>query len=255
MPALIDLPEQWRRYAESRDPCARNKLVLAYSPIVKQVAGSVGAKLPDHVDRADLVSYGFGGLLDAIERFEPARGTNFELYARRRIRGTIYDELRAQDWVPRRVRDAARDITTATSELGAQLKRMPSDAELAAHLETDEEELNASLRRIAEARVVSLDAPTGLAYDDGVQPTLLDMVADPLAADPAAHVQAAALREHVARTIERLPDNDRVVIGLHYTQDLPFASIAEVLGLSASRVSQIHSKAVLQLRALLANGV
>jgi RNA polymerase sigma factor for flagellar operon FliA len=249
----IVLAEQWLRYKRTGDRQVRDQLILAYSPIVKYTAGRIAATMPPHVEVADLVSYGLGGLIDAVERFEPERGIRFETYASQRIRGAIYDEMRAADWVPRAVRTEARDIEAATSYLTTRLQRLPTDTELAERLSLSSDELDASLQRVSDARVVALDQPWSMTRSDGVQPTLRDTLPDNAAADPAASADARDLRERIAVAIEKLPDREQVVLGLRYHQELTFAEIGDILDVSESRVCQLHTKAVLQLGSLLSD--
>jgi RNA polymerase sigma factor for flagellar operon FliA len=247
----IILAEHWRRYKKTGDRKVRDQLILAYSPIVKYVAGRIASRMPAHVDVADLVSYGLGGLIDAVERFEPDRGVKFESFATTRIRGAIFDELRSLDWVPRSVRAEARAIDEATLALSTRFQRMPTDAELGEKLSLDPEQLDASLQRVADANMVALDQPWSAAQADGAQRTLLDTLHDPDAIDPAASADAADLRERIAQAIKNLPEREQVVLGLRYHQDLKFSEIGEILGVSESRICQIHTKAVLQMGALL----
>jgi RNA polymerase sigma factor for flagellar operon FliA len=247
----IVLAERWRRYKRTGDREVRDQLILAYSPIVKYAAGRIAARMPPHVDVADLISYGLGGLIDAVERFDPARGITFEFYAGRRIRGAILDELRSLDWVPRAVRAEARAIEKATVDLSTRLQRMPTDAELAAGLSMDLAQLGASLQRVADARMVTLDQPREVERTDRIQRTLLETLPDPAAVDPAASAAAMDLRRRIGEAIEHLPEQERVILGLRYNRDLKYSEIGEVLGLSVSRICQLHAKAVLQMRALL----
>jgi len=224
---------------------------VAYSPKVKYVAGRIASRMPAHVDVADLVSYGLGGLINAVERFEPARGIKFESYADKRIRGAIFDELRTLDWVPRAVRTEARAIETATTELSTRLQRMPSDAELGAELSMDPAQLSASLQRVADARLVALDQPWRSPTNDEIEPTVLATLPDPTAVDPAASADERDRRERIGQAIGQLPERERVVVGLRYYQDLRFSEIGDVLGVSESRANQLHAKAVIQMRTLL----
>jgi RNA polymerase sigma factor FliA len=251
----IALAEAWRRYKRTGDHNARNKLILAYSPIVKYVAGRMASRMPAHVEMADLISSGLGGLIQAVERFDPERGTKFESYAGARIRGAIFDELRSLDWVPRSVRGEARDIEKATVELSTRLHRMPTDAELAAQMSMEPEELDSSLQRVGDAQVVALDQPWDIGEADGFETTLLQTLPDPDAVDPAASADASELRQRIADAILQLPERDRTVLGLRYHQDMRFSEIGEILGLTESRISQLHAKAVLQVRALLPDGL
>jgi RNA polymerase sigma factor for flagellar operon FliA len=250
-PKTFILAERWRQYERTGDRAVRDQLILAYSPIVKYVAGRVAARMPAHVDIADLVSYGLGGLIEAVERFEPSRGVGFESYAMTRIRGAIIDELRSQDWVPRAVRSEARAITQATADLTTRLQRLPTDAELAAKLSMKPAELDASLQRVVNARTVALDEPAYAGQDGGLQPALVETLADTHADDPDARLDASDLRERIAAAIEHLPDRQQVILGLRYHQELTFSDIGEILGVSESRICQLHGKAVLQVGALL----
>src|SRR6476620_1347258 len=153
----VELRELWRRYKDEGDASARERLVVAYSPMVKFVAGRLGAGLPSHVDDADLISYGLMGLIGAIERFEPDRGIKFETFAMTRIRGAIIDELRSLDWVPRSVRSRAREIEEAQQNLEHELGRAPTDAELAERLKMSEEELQESLLQISNSSILALE--------------------------------------------------------------------------------------------------
>ena len=247
----IVLTETWRRYKRGGHRQARNQLILAYSPMVKYLAGRIGARMPAHVDVADLVSYGLGGLIEAVERFEPARGIRFESYASTRIRGAIIDELRSLDWVPRSIRGEARNIEHATATLSTRLHRMPTDTELAAEMSIDQEELDASLLRVADARMVALDQPWDTGRGDGLETTLLETLRDPDAVDPVENADRADLRERITDAIMHLPERERLVLGLRYHQEMRLAEIGEILGVTESRVSQLHAKAVLQVRALL----
>jgi RNA polymerase sigma factor FliA len=251
MSQSIVLTETWRRYKRTGDRSSRNQLILAYSPMVKYLAGRIVARMPAHVEVADLVSYGLGGLIEAVERFDPARGVKFEAYASTRIRGAIIDELRSLDWVPRSIRGEARKIEEATAELSTSLHRMPTDAELAARMSIDAEELDASLQRVADARVVALDQPWDITGADGGETTLLQTLPDRDAADPAASADRADLRQRMTDAILNLPEREQLVLGLRYHQEMRLAEIGEILGVTESRVSQLHAKAVLQVRALL----
>lgn len=247
----IVLTETWQRYKKTGDQQSRNQLILAYSPIVKYTAGRIASRMPAHVELADLISYGLGGLIKAVERFEPARGVKFESYAGTRIRGAIFDELRSLDWVPRAVRREAREIEMATAKLSGRLHRMPTDVELAADMSIGRAALDAALQRVADARTVALDQPWDMRGADGVETTLLQTLPDPDAADPAASADAADLRARIGDAINYLPEREQLVLGLRYHQELRLAEIGEILGVTPSRISQLHAKAVLQLRALL----
>jgi RNA polymerase sigma factor for flagellar operon FliA len=250
-PQPIVLSEMWRRYKRTGDEAARNQLILAYSPIVKYAAGRVGSRLPSHVEVADLISYGLGGLIDAVGRFDPAHGVKFETYAATRIRGAILDELRSLDWVPRRIRAEARAVEEATARMSTYLHRMPTDVELAAEMSIEQPELDALLQRVGDTRMVALDQPWDIRGVDGHENTLLQTLPDQDAVDPSASLDAKDLRERIADAIQHLPEREQLVLGLRYIQDMRLAEIGDILGVTESRVSQLHAKAVLQVRALL----
>jgi len=244
----VELRDLWRRYKEDGDETARERLVVAYSPMVKFVAGRLGAGLPSHVEDADLISYGLGGLIGAIERFEPERGIKFETFAMTRIRGAIIDELRSLDWVPRSVRSRAREIETAQAKLEHQLQRAPTEAELAGKLGLSEEELQASLLEIANSSVYALDELWTVSDSSGDQVSLLDTIADEGSADPQEALATSEVKDRLTEAIGGLPEREQLVVALYYYENLTLREIGEVLGVTESRVSQLHTKAVMRLK-------
>jgi RNA polymerase sigma factor for flagellar operon FliA len=244
----IELRDLWRRYKSEGDARARERLVLAYSPLVKYVAGRTAAGLPPHVEESDLISYGLGGLVAAIERFDPERKIKFETYAIARIKGAIIDELRSMDWVPRSVRARTREIERAHSKLEHQLHRAPTDAEIADELKIEVEELQESLIAISNSSIVALDELWSVSDSSGDQVSLMDTIEDPGAPDPARALDVGDLKDRIAESIARLPEREKLVIALYYYENLTLREIGEVLGVTESRVSQLHTKAVLRLR-------
>jgi RNA polymerase sigma factor for flagellar operon FliA len=247
----IELKDLWRRYKEDGDPRARERLVLAYSPLVKYVAGRMSTGLPAHVEEADLISYGLLGLISAIERFEPAREIRFETFAITRIKGSIIDELRSLDWVPRSVRAKAREIERANAKLEHQLHRAPTDQEMADVLETSIDDFQASLVRISNSSVVALDELWTVSDSSGDQVSLLDTIQDDDAVDPAQELDLTDMKDRLADAIARLPEREKLVVALYYYENLTLREIGEVLGVTESRVSQLHTKAVLRLKSRL----
>jgi RNA polymerase sigma factor for flagellar operon FliA len=244
----VELRDLWRRYKDDGDASARERLVVAYSPMVKFVAGRLGAGLPSHVDDADLISYGLMGLIGAIERFEPERGIKFETFAMTRIRGAIIDELRSLDWVPRSVRSRAREIEAAQATLEHQLQRAPSEAELAAKLGVSEDELQTSLLEIANSSVYALDELWTVSDSSGDQVSLLDTISDPRAEDPQESLASSEIKDRLTDAIATLPEREQLVVALYYYENLTLREIGEVLGVTESRVSQLHTKAVMRLK-------
>jgi RNA polymerase sigma factor for flagellar operon FliA len=248
-----EIGQLWRRYKQARDHAVRDRLILTYAPLVKYVAGRLGAGLPSHVDESDLVSYGLLGLIDAIERYDPGREIKFETYAIQRIRGAIIDELRSMDWVPRSVRSRARDIEKAIAHLEAQLMRPPTDEEIAGKLGLSIEELDDSLLEISRSSIAALDelwaSPTG----SGDAVALVDTIEDPHSVEPGGEIEKTELKELIGESIASLPEREKLVVTLYYYEELTLREIGEVLGVTESRVSQLHTKAILRLKARLAS--
>jgi RNA polymerase sigma factor for flagellar operon FliA len=246
-----DVYELWRTYRRTKDQALRDRLILNYAPIVKYVAGRLGSGLPAHVDEGDLVSYGLLGLISAIERYDPDRDVKFETYAIARIKGSILDELRALDWVPRSVRSRARQIERAMAELEAKLARAPTDEEVAAKVGITVEELESSLTDISRSSIAALDELWTISGSGGDQVALIDTIEDEHGPEPQRSFAATELREIVADAITSLPEREKLVITLYYYEDLTLREIGEVLGVTESRVSQLHTKAILRLKARL----
>jgi len=242
--------ERWRRYRRTGDRQARDQLIMSYAPIVKYVAGRMAGRMPPHVDLADLMSYGMTGLIHAVERYDPSLGTSFETYANQRVRGAILDQLRSLDWVPRSVREEARRIEEAAATLTVRLQRTPNDAELAAELSITPAALDATLQRVSDSRIVALDEPWGVNRSTGADVTLLETLADHSSVDPADHIDGRDRRERIGRAIKQLSQREQTVLALRYHDDLTLGQIGEVLGVTESRVCQIHAKAALEIRAL-----
>ena len=226
--------------------------MVAYSPLVKYVAGRMSSGLPAHVEEADLISYGLGGLISAIERFDLSREIKFETYAITRIRGAIIDELRTLDWVPRSVRARAREIERANMKLEARFQRAPTDEEMATELDAQRRRLPGERCCRSPTRRSSRSTSCGTCPDaTGDQVSLLDTLPDRGAPDPQQLVDQCELRDRIADAIAALPEREKLVVALYYYENLTLREIGEVLGVTESRVSQLHTKAVLRLRSKL----
>src|SRR3954468_11778199 len=221
----IELRDLWRRYKATEDIQARERLVVAYSPLVKYVSGRMASGLPAHVEEADLISYGLVGLISAIERFDLSREIKFETYAITRIKGAIIDELRSLDWVPRSVRARAREIEKANSKLEHKLQRAPTDEEMAGELDMSVEHFQESLLQISNSTVAALDEMWSVSDSSGDQVSLLDTLQDPEAPAPATAMANADLKDRVADAIDRLPEREKLVVALYYYENLTLREI------------------------------
>ena len=211
----------WLKYRKTGDQGIRDRLILTYAPLVKYVAGRLGSGLPAHVDEGDL-------------------------------KGAIIDELRALDWVPRSVRSRAREIERAMSELEAKLGTAPTDEQIAEKVGITVAELEESLTEIARSSIAALDELWTVSGSDGDQVALIDTIEDHEAPDPQASLSHTEMKEAIADAIARLPEREKLVVTLYYYEELTLREIGEVLGVTESRVSQLHTKAILRLKARLA---
>ncbi len=228
---------------------AKNKLVEAYLPLVEYVSGRLSIGLPSNVSKDDLSSYGIMGLIDAVEKFDLERGLRFETYASWRIRGAILDSLRQGDWVPRSVREKAKRIEEAYGVLEQKYMRTVTDEEVSEYLKVSMEEFRQMLLDVSLTSVFSLEDPVGDEESDSRMAMLIDEKAE--APESAVHKQF--LQDMLARAIERLTEKERTVVSLFYYEELSLSEIAEVMSLSPSRISQLHSKALLRLKGVLAS--
>ena len=263
----------WDDYGRDKTSDARERLILHYSPLVKFVAGRVAAGLPQSIEQSDLVSYGIFGLIDAIDKFDPERGFKFETYAISRIKGAIIDELRSIDWIPRSVRYKAREVEKAYAaletrlfrtpteaevaaelniSLEAQLHRTPSEAEVAAEMGIKLEDLHQIFSQVSFVNVVALDELLNVGGEKGDKLSLVDTLKDTKAEDPVLAFESEETKFLLAKAINTLPEREKIVVTLYYYEGLTLAEIGQVLGVTESRICQMHTKAVLQLRGKLA---
>lgn len=224
---------------------AREQDVLRHLPLVQTVVDRVATHLPSHVDRDDLFHAGVIGLIDALGKFDPGRDNAFSTYAVLRIRGAVIDELRARDWVPRGARERARAYQKAVSELSQLLGRLPKDDELAARLGIDITQLPELESQSTLASQVSLDAPLG---EDGALGDGLTR-RDDETADPARHMEAADRRRLLIKMLETLSEQERLIVKLYYFENLMMKEIAAIVGVTESRICQIHSRVMGVLKA------
>ncbi len=242
----------WEEYKKNGTIEAREALILNFSPLVKYVAGRVAVGLPANIDQSDLVSYGIFGLIDAIEKYELDRHIKFETYAISRIRGAIIDELRAIDWVPRSVRFKAREIEKAYAALENKLKRPPSDPEIAEEMDISLDDLNTIYSQLSNVSLVALDELMSVDGERGDKLSLVETLEDTRTAGPVESLEADEMKEILTTAVNRLPEREKIVITLYYYEGLTLAEIGKVLGVTESRICQMHTKAVLAMRSKIA---
>ncbi|MDN5293821.1 MAG: polymerase sigma factor FliA [Eubacteriales bacterium] len=241
----------WQRFKSAGDQAAREALIVHYAPLVKYVANRIAATLPATVERQDLISYGIFGLIDAIEKFEPERGIRFETYALARIKGAILDGLRAMDWVPYLLRQKARELEEAYASIEARTGRPATDEEVCQVLGLTKKQFYNLLRKASAACLVSLDdLLQGDKHGDN-KTRLLDWIEDSSSPDPIAFLELKEQQRILAEAINRLPEKEKTVIALYYYEGLTLKEIGRVLGVSESRVSQLHTRAILRMRGYL----
>jgi RNA polymerase sigma factor for flagellar operon FliA len=254
-PKPIDrqLEELWHEFKDGGDSAVRERLILHYAPLVKYVAGRVGVGLPPNIEQADLVSYGIFGLIDAIEKFDLSRAIKFETYAISRIKGAIIDELRSIDWIPRSIRSKAREVERAYAGLEARLHRTPTEPEVAEELGISLDDLHAIFGQVSFVNVLALDELLNVNGEKGDKVSLVDTLEDTRAPDPVRAFESQETKHLLAKAINLLPEREKIVVTLYYYEGLTLAEIGQVLGVTESRICQMHTKAVLQLRAKLAD--
>ena len=225
----------------------REEVIIRYSPMIKYVANRIAMRLPPHIEVDDLISVGVLGLMDAITKYDSSRGAKFKTYAEFRVRGAILDELRSLDWVPRSIRQKASAVEKVVRSLESKLKRLPEDEEVAKEMEMSLDQFYRTLDETKSVPVFSLE-DLGIAKESGEQQSLLDCIAGKADADPQTQIRLIELKEIIAKAIDTLPEKERLMVSLYYYEELTMKEIGAVLDITESRVSQIHSKAVLHLR-------
>jgi len=225
----------------------REAVVVEYSPMVKYVANRIAMRLPPHIEVEDLISVGVLGLMDAIEKYDPTRGAKFKTYAEFRVRGAILDELRSMDWVPRSIRQKASQVDAVVQKLQARFGRHPEDEEVAEELGVSLDQFFDTLNETRSMPVLSLD-DLNTVKETGGQQSLLDCLAGKADADPQIQFRLNELKEVISKTIDTLPEKERLVTSLYYYKELTMSEIGVVLNVTESRVSQIHSKTMFRLR-------
>jgi len=248
---MSDLTQLWDEYIQTRSKQAKDKLLVEYAGLVRYTAGRVAINLPASVELGDLMGAGIMGLIKAVEAFDPTRGFKFETFATHKIRGAILDELRSLDWVPRSVRQKSKSLQGAYADLELKLGRMPYDDEVADHLGLSQKDFEDLLLDVAPTTILSLEEALPNRSAEGKSLTLIDTIEDPNETNPLKELGYQEVKRILMETIEQLPEKEKLVIALYHYEELTLREIGEVLNLTESRVSQIHSKAMLKLKARL----
>jgi RNA polymerase sigma factor for flagellar operon FliA len=242
----------WKEYRKTRDPAIRDAFVKQYAPLVKYVAGKVAIGMPQNVEFDDLVGFGVFGLFDAIEKYDPNKHVKFKTYAVTRIRGAIFDELRSIDWVPRSVRQKTREIEATIQRLEATLGRAATDQEIASDLGISLEEFQKNMLKISGTSILSLN-DVWYTGEDNDKVSIADSIESPQSLNPDTIIEKDEIKRVIIEAIQELPEKEKKVLVLYYYEDLTLKEIGQVLEVTESRVSQLHTKAILHLRAKLTN--
>ncbi|MCD6460165.1 FliA/WhiG family RNA polymerase sigma factor [bacterium] len=237
----------WEKYNTVKDKQSKDKLIITYLPLVKYIAGRMAISMPSHIDSDDLISSGVIGLIKAIERYDVNCGTQFETYATTRIKGSILDELRSLDWVPRSVRGRAKLLQKVYTALEEQLGRQPTDEEVANHLEISEKELRDWINYATPTTLISLNTVLN-SGDDDKPLQIIDTIEDLKYKSPLGMSEQKELEGFLSECINDLNPQEKMVVILYYYEGLMLKEIGRILGVSESRVSQVHTKSMLRLK-------
>jgi len=243
----MDEDDLWKKYNKSKSQEIRDYFVIKYAPLIKYVAGKISIALPQSIEFDDLVSYGVFGLIDAISKYDPTRGIKFKTYAMTRIRGAIFDELRSIDWIPRSIRQKAKQIEQVITDLENKLGRTVEYEEIAREMGVSNDEFQVLLNKLSGTSLLSLNDIWYLG-DDNDELSILETLEAPENMNPDVLIEKEEIRDYIIDAIKKLPDKEKKVIVLYYYEDLTLKEIGEVLDVTESRVSQLHTKAIMRLR-------
>ncbi len=232
-------------------PNDAEQLILEHMPLIRYIVNRIAVRLPSHIDLDDLHSTGVIGLMDAIEKYDPEKNCKFKTYAEFRVKGAILDQLRSMDWVPRSVRQKGRKLEQAYSDVEQRVGRAATQEEIADSLGLEIEKLHGLIHQVRGVSLVNLEDIRGNDPDGERTGTYADVLEDPEAPNPFAALKDLESKHVIADTIGTLPDKERLVVSLYYYEDLNMKEIGNILGITESRVCQIHTKAVMRLRSKL----
>lgn len=236
--------ELWKKYSETKDPAIKEQLIIEYADLVKFVAGRLSIYFGSNVEYDDLVGYGVFGLIDAIDKFDLSKKVKFETYASLRIRGAVIDSIREQDWAPRSLRKKGKELEKAYFEIENQLGRSASDQEVAEKLDISIEELNKLLQEVNMSQMISLEDYLEQNHETGFDP--LSMSKD--MNSPEQRMEVVELKDILSDAIDKLPEKERKVVSLYYYEELTLKEISLIMQVSESRISQLHTKAIMRMR-------
>ncbi len=243
--------KKYKEGSKRVDKKTKEKLILEYAPLIKFIAQKIAVRLPSNIEFDDLVSSGVIGLMDAIDKYDPSRDNKFKTYAEFRIRGAILDELRAQDWVPRSVREKAKHLERAHVRLEQKLGRIPTEEEIISELKMSKDEYFSLLNQVKSVSILSLDEAGSFNSSD--RRSILNLLESCKIPSPITQLNLKLVKDVVTKAIESLPEKQRLVLSLYYYEDLNLKEIGDVLEVTESRVSQLHTQAILWLRRKLKN--
>lgn len=251
MSSLSKKLKNLKDYRSTVDPKVKDEIIIEYAPLIKFIAQKIASRLPSNIELDDLISCGVIGLMDAIEKFDPSRDNKFKTYAEFRVRGAILDELRAQDWVPRSIREKAKLVEKTYAKIEAELGRPATDEEMCEELQITQEEFYELLNKSKSVSLLNID--DSATFNRGDKKLMAGLMDDSRATNPYTAVSYKNLREKIKEGIVSLPEKQRLVLSLYYYEDLNLKEIGQVLDVTESRVSQLHTQAIMKLKAKLRN--
>ncbi len=246
MSSLSKKLKNLKDYRSTVDPKTKDEIIIEYAPLIKYIAQKIASRLPSNIELDDLISCGVIGLMDAIEKFDPSRDNKFKTYAEFRVRGAILDELRAQDWVPRSIREKAKMIERSYAKLESELGRPATDEEMCKELGVNQEEFHDLLNKAKSVSLLNID--DSATFNRGDKKLIAGLMEDSRAANPFTAVSYKNSRDKIKEGIQSLPEKQRLVLSLYYYEDLNLKEIGQVLDVTESRVSQLHTQAIMKLK-------
>lgn len=248
-----DIDKLWAQYViDKTNKETRDRIIVQYIYLIKYVVGRLRMNLPNSIATDDIAGYGVEGLIDAIERFVPSRGVRFETYALMRIRGSIIDRIRSQDWVPRGTQRRFKKIQNAILKLQLSLGRMPTTEELAKELETTKEKVETTMAEMESNTIVSIyDNRDSSSSSEGFE--IIDTIQDANSPDPLAELETKDVKKELSSALSKLPERERMILALYYHENMTLKEIGEIISISESRVCQLHAQAIMKLRRLLSH--